>query len=408
MRHFVLTYEQLYADLCQAYIDARRHKRNKPYQLRFELRADEELRALCDELWTRTYRARPSICFMIHEPTKREVFAADFRDRIVHHLYFNYVHEMFERTFIQDTYSCIKGRGTHYGIRRLQQHIRKASCNYRLPCYVLKMDIRGYFMHINRSLLFKICRCTLDTMSRHKVNNTSSLRWCEKVDMQFVEYLTRQIALLNPIVDCRVCGDSAEWSSFPISKSLFHSADGCGLPIGNLTSQLFSNIYMNQFDQFMKRELKCAYYGRYVDDFYVVSTDKEWLRELVPLVRDYLEQNLGLTLHEGKLRICDVRFGVSYLGAYLKPWRNYLCNKSRRRLNGKLSKLTTIAMCQIKTACFDVETQKHLQASLNSFLGVLSHFKSYKIRERIIEQASCLKNFGYFSDNKRKYIISSN
>ena len=120
-----LTRDQLLADLYTAYYDARRHKRNKPYQLRFEENLEANLDELCEELWTRTYKPRPSTCFIIREPKPREVFAADFRDRIVHHLYFNYTHEMYERTFIQDSYSCIKGRGTHYGIKRLESHIRK-------------------------------------------------------------------------------------------------------------------------------------------------------------------------------------------------------------------------------------------------------------------------------------------
>ena len=125
-----LTREQLLADLRQAYYDARRHKRHKPYQLRFEARLEQNLNALCDELYSRTYKPLPSSCFIITDPKKREVFAADFRDRIVHHLYYNYTHEMYERTFVHDSYSCIKGRGTHFGIRRLEKHILQESEGY--------------------------------------------------------------------------------------------------------------------------------------------------------------------------------------------------------------------------------------------------------------------------------------
>lgn len=107
-----LTREQLLCDLRQAYHDARRHKRNRQYQRVFEARSDENLSALCDELYTRSYRASPSTCFLVKDPKLREVFAAQFRDRIVHHLYYNYTHQMLERTFIADSYSCIKGRGT--------------------------------------------------------------------------------------------------------------------------------------------------------------------------------------------------------------------------------------------------------------------------------------------------------
>ena len=272
-----MTREQLYEDLHQAYLDARRHKRNRPYQMRFEAHLEENLETLCDALWNRTYQPLPSDCFIITDPKRREVFAAHFQDRIVHHLYFNYTHEMFERTFIEDSYSCIKGRGTHYGINRLRWHILKESRNYTRPCYVLKMDIRGYFMSINRQKLLSLCVESLEKMAKHQVGKYRQTLWEETVDMDFVRYLTKVIVLLNPTEQCQMIGSPSDWDELPHDKSLFHSPKGCGLPIGNLTSQLFSNVYLNRFDQFMKRELKCKHYGRYVDDFYVVSCDREWL-----------------------------------------------------------------------------------------------------------------------------------
>ena len=259
-----MTYEQLLSDLYTAYLDARKNKRNKPYQLRFEARLDENLKALCDALWNRTYQALPSDCFIITDPKCREVFAAHFRDRIVHHLYYNYVHEMLERTFIQDCYSCIKGRGTHYGINRLRKHILKESRNYTRPCYVLKMDIRGYFMNIDRERLLGICLYTLEKMGGHKVGKYRQELWRDRLNMDLVKYLTSEIILLDPTIGCRFVGPSSDWEGLPYEKSLFHSPKGCGLPIGNLTSQLFSNVYLNEFDQFVKRELHCNHYGRYV------------------------------------------------------------------------------------------------------------------------------------------------
>lgn len=148
-----LTKEQLYRDLHAAYIEARRHKRSRDYQQQFEKDMYWQLKYLCDELYERRYAPKPATCFTICDPKKREIVAAEFRDRIVHHLYYSYTHRLFERTFIEDTYSCIEGRGTHYGVKRLQQHIREESRNYTRPCYVLKMDIRGYFMGIERRRL---------------------------------------------------------------------------------------------------------------------------------------------------------------------------------------------------------------------------------------------------------------
>ena len=361
-----LTREQLLNDLYFAFSDAKRHKSQKPYVKSFERRLDDNLQVLCDELWQRTYQPRPSTCFIITDPKKREVFAADFRDRIVHHLYYNYTHELFERTFIQDAYSCIEGRGTHYGINRLAQHIRQVSHNYSLPCYVLKMDIRGYFMHINRERLLDICLTTLQKMSLHRVLKRAGVLWRDTVDMDFVKYLTREIVLLDPTVNCHIEGDLHDWDNLPHDKSLFRSPVGCGLPIGNLTSQLYSNIYLNVLDQFMKRELHCKHYGRYVDDFYVVSGDREWLRSLVKPVRDFLQDELQLTLHDGKICIYPLQYGVPFVGMYLKPWRMTVSRECVKRMKQK----QRLLLDGLHRGEYSVLRVAQAYAS---FCGVLSH-----------------------------------
>lgn len=371
MKPYRLTYEQLLDDLYQAYYDARRHKRQKAYQLCFEANLDTHIHSLCDELWSRTYKARSSACFIISDPKKREVFAADFRDRIVHHLYYNYTHILYERTFIQDTYSCISGRGTLYGIQRLQRHIYQESQNYTQPCYVLKMDIRGYFMHIQRELLLSLCLSTLDKMASHRILKHVPTTWTEHVDMDFVRYLTREIVLLNPILDCYVVGCKSDWNDLPANKSLFNSPAGCGLPIGNLTSQLFSNVYMNVLDQYMKRVLHCVHYGRYVDDFFVVSSDREWLRGLIRDVREFVKQSLGLTLHEGKTQICNVRYGVEFLGATVKPFHSIVSKSALRRMRPKIRHcLQNIPLSN---------------DSLVSFGGLLCHGNNYQQIKQLLQ-----------------------
>ena len=388
-----LTYDQLLLDLHEAYIDARKNKRQKPYQQRFEMHAEELLDQLCNELWNRSYHPGPSTCFIITDPKMREVFAAQFRDRIVHHLYFNYTHEMLERTFIADSYSCIKGRGTHYGIRRLEGHIRKESLNYTEACHVLKMDIRGYFMHINRERLLEITLRQLRKMSTHKVCQARGDRWCDIVDLPFVEYLTKVIIMQNPVEDCRRRGNVMEWNRLPKDKSLFHSADGCGLPIGNLTSQLFSNVYLNELDQYVKRELGCKHYGRYVDDFYVVSVDLDKLHVVEKSITTFLRQHLCLEINEDKTVICDVRKGVQFLGAYLKPYRRYVCNGSLRRMKTKVSRLHQAIAPDL------------LRSTINSYLGLLSHYSSYHIRMKMFYGLDFVYRYGYYLKGMRKYVL---
>lgn len=393
-----LTREQLRQDLREAYYDARRHKRQRPYQQRFEARLSENLEALCHELWTRTYRPRPSTCFIIRDPKVREVFAADFRDRIVHHLYFNYAHEMLERTFIQDSYSCIEGRGTHYGVRRLEHHIRQESQNYQERCYVLKLDIRGYFMHIDRHRLLDITLRQLRTMARHRVVRRAPTQWQERVDMEFLEYLTREIILLNPADGCRMLGHSSDWDDLPHDKSLFCSPEGCGLPIGNLTSQLFSNVYLGELDQWMKRAVRCRHYGRYVDDFYVVSADREWLHSLVPMVERYLREELALELQTGKVEVADARQGVKFLGFYVKPWRRYPSRNSLRRMTKKFEVLHALAA--------DLLTDgEHIRSVLNSLLGVLSHTASYARRRRLLHRCPAFLRYGRYDLEFRHFML---
>lgn len=377
--------EQLLSDLTRAFYDASRHKRNKPYQRLFAARLDKNLEALCDELINRTYKPLPSTCFLINDPKLREVFAANFRDRIVHHLYYNYTHEWLERTFIYDSYSCIKGRGTHFGIDRLEHHILCESQNYSQRCYVLKMDIKGYFMHINRQRLLDI---TLRQLRRLRQNFGSSL-------LDFLEYLSREIILLNPTDGCIMKGNRAEWLHLPKEKSLFCSPLGCGLPIGNLTSQLFSNVYLNELDQYMKREVKCKHYGRYVDDFYVVSCDRDFLRSLIPRVRYFLLQNLNLYLHEGKVRIYNASFGVDFLGAYLKPYRRYVNNPTLHRIKKKLP------LVEHETS------PKHIQARLNSWLGIMGHYSSTHLQRKLFLPMCTPWQYGCFVEkrSKLKYVL---
>lgn len=393
---YQLTREQLLKDLHQAFKDASKHKRNKSYVKRFAKNLDKNLEELCDELWERRYAARACQRFVVFYPKVREVFAADFRDRIVHHLYYNYTHELYERTFIQDTYSCIPERGTHYGIDRLEQHIRQESLNYSEVCYVLKLDISGYFMHIQRERLLEIALDSLKQMSRHRILKRVPVRWGDRLDMDFLEYMTREITLLDPAENCYIMGDPANLDMVPFGKKITDVPKGCGLPIGNLTSQEFSNVYLNLLDQYIKQELKCKHYGRYVDDLYIVSCDKKWLLSLVPKIEKFLQDMLGLSLQKGKTRIYKVQEGVPFLGAFLKPGRRYIENKSLHNMYVKMDEMVK------NLPSNPMERAERLNASLNSYMGVLGHYHSYNIRRDMMNRYG-LSDFGIFSLDMKKF-----
>lgn len=381
----ILTRQQLLHDLYQAYYDAKKHKSNRSYVIRWEADLKHNMEELRDELYTRRYKPLPSKCFIVDYPKKREIFAAAFRDRIVHHLYFNYTNVLYQRTFVQDSYSCIKGRGTHYGINRINSFCRKESINWHRPCYAMHLDIRGYFMHIVRKRLLEISIASLHKMATHRIDNNSSKTWGDVLDMSFIEWLTELIIMIDPKENCIICGDLKDWDGLDPAKSLLWLEEGLGLPIGNLTSQLFSNIYLNILDQFMKRVLKCRYYGRYVDDAIVVSCDKDWLLSLVPKIKDFLRDELQLELHLGKLEISEIHKGVEILGVYIRPYRIYVSNHSLRKMEKKISE-------------FDYSNPTSVIRSVNSYLGILRHTSSYNLRRKLFMIKPIMRICNFNSD----------
>ena len=383
-----LTRGQLLRDLYVAYYDARRHKAMRAYVRHWDADLKDNMEQLCDDLLSGSYKPLPSKCFIVDYPKKREIFAAMFRDRIVHHLYFNYTHGLFERTFIQDSYSCIKGRGTHYGINRVVDFCRKESQNWQRPCYGMHLDIRGYFMHIVRKRLLEIAITSIRKMASHRISKGSPKTWHDVLDVDFICWLTEVIILLDPRENCIMVGDPSDWVGLDPAKSMLHLADGLGLPIGNLTSQLFSNVYLNLLDQFIKRVLKCKYYGRYVDDGIIVSSRKEWLLSLVPQIQMYLKAELGLDLHMGKLQVSEVHKGIEFLGAYIKPYRTYVSRRTLERIEKKLLE-------------FDFSKPKKIIRSVNSYLGIFQHTASYNIRRILFQKPEYLK-IGVFDTEMTK------
>ncbi len=401
-----LTRSQLLCDLYVAFYDAARHKHKMSYVQKFEANLAENLNELCDDLLTHRYKALPSKCFVVKYPKKREVFAAMFRDRIVHHLYFNYTNQLFERTFIADSYSCIKGRGTLYGINRLRQHIRQASLNWQERAYAMSLDIRGYFMHINREKLLKIATDSMKKMATHKVGLTDEVSipsgvlltpattWADIRDMDFLLWLTEQIVMLDPMENCIIVGDESDWDDIDHAKCMRFAEPGVALPIGNLTSQLFSNVYLNVFDQFVKRDIKCHHYGRYVDDSNQIDPDREWLLAQVPREREFLADELGLQLHMGKLHIQEIHSGVEFLGAFVKPYRDYVSNKTLERIKGRLQQT-------------DLRNGEAANRTICSYLGILSHAASYNMRREIFDTSDIAQIVEFDADMTKSKQIAA-
>lgn len=353
--------------LFEAYLSCRKTKRYTQNALKFEVDYEANLFQLKDEIENGSYSPGRSIAFIVTKPVKREIFAADFRDRVVHHWLINKLNPLFENLFIQDSYACRLGKGTHYGVKRADSFIKACSENHTKDCYILKLDIQGFFMHINRNLLFTM----LDKFIHH---------YYTQADKALVLEITQKIIFNQPTQNCIIKGNKKDWDGLPKNKSLFHSPPNCGLPIGNLTSQVFANFYMHQFDAFIKKELGLKYYGRYVDDFVIVHPDKDYLKSLIPQLSDFLLSNLQLTLHPKKIYLQHYSKGVKFLGTVIKPNRIYIANRTKGNFFNAIEKQNKIVLDNKPTK----EEKAAFLSSMNSYLGIMKHYKSYKLRKRMV------------------------
>ncbi len=355
--------------LYKSWVDARRHKRNTINALKFELDLERNIYQLYEEILYGTYKVSPSICFIVDKPVKREIFAANFRDRVVHHYVINQLMPVFENQFIHDTYSCRVGKGTLFGIRRLQKFIRSCTDNYRKEAFVLKLDIQGFFMNIRKPLLLG----KVDSLIERKYSG-----W----DKSWLRFLVRQIILNDPTENCIMKGNLSDWKGLPANKSLFTTPRDCGLPIGNLTSQIFANDYLADFDRFMKETLKLKYYGRYVDDFFVVHEDRNYLKSLVPVIRDYLDNTVCAILHPSKVYLQSCHRGVLFVGAYIAPYRTYPSKRIRHNFRKAMKELSLQFSSDHEV--HPAQSLNKTRARVNSYLGFCRHFRAERMSSSVL------------------------
>ena len=346
----------LLEDLWRAYFDARQHKRNTMNAIRFEKDLEHNLYQLYKEVSEYRYELSPSICFIVDRPVKREIFAAHFRDRIIHHYIIMKLLPVFENQFIYDSYSCRVGKGTLFGIKRLEHFMRSCTENYTKEAYVMKLDLSGFFMSINRKRLLGM----VQSLVERKYNGG---------DKELLQYLVEKVVMNDPTRGCIIRGSRSDWDGLPPNKSLFHAKAGCGIPIGNLTSQMFANYYLTGFDRFLKESLKVRCYGRYVDDLYLIHRDVSFLMRSVGVIQDYLLEKLEVRLHPRKVYLQPCRQGVLYLGAYITPWGLFPSQRLKQQFHLFLSKYGSGYL-----SVLTLEDKCQLQSGFSSFLEFITTF----------------------------------
>lgn len=363
---------QFLNDLFLAYYDARKNKRKTINQLEFEVNLEKNIFDLYEDLITDKYQINPCIYFINNYPVKREIFAGDFRDRVVHHLIYNYVYDIFDKYFIYDSYSCRTWKWTSFWIKRISKFIRSCSDNYSKDCYILKLDISGYFMNINKVILFDKIKSILD-------NKQDKL----EINYDFLLKLIQKVVFHDNIKNAIFKGKRADYVGLPKNKSLFFAQNWCWLPIGNLTSQLFSNVYLDWLDKYIKKELKIKYYWRYVDDFVIIHPNKNELTKIIDKISQYLSQNLWLTLHPDKIYLQHFSKWVSFLWNIIKPNRNYTRKRTFWNFYKKIEKINK--SFNLRPVSFlETGLRSKVLSPINSYLGFTKNTPSFKIRQKIL------------------------
>ena len=292
-------------------------KRKKADVQHFQHRLMDNIITLHKELSVGVYKHGPYFAFKISDPKPRDIHKATVRDRLIHHAIYRRLYPFFDRTWIADSYSCRNYKGTHRAMNRFRAFASKVSKNHTRTCWVLKCDVRKFFASIDQKILIEI-------VSKHISE-------------------PQTIALIKNVVE-----------------SFYSTGLGKGLPLGNLTSQMLVNIYMNQFDQFAKHTLKGTHYIRYADDFVFLSEKKDYLEAILPRIRDFLGERLALSLHPDKVYIKTFASGIDFLGWIHFPDHRVLRNATKRRMLRNLN-------------------EERNEARVQSYRGLLSHGNAHKL-----------------------------
>ncbi len=334
--HKIISIENLFL----AWDEFKKGKRQKPDVQKFEYNLEDNIFQLYRELKTKTYQHSNYKSFYIQDPKLRRIHKACVKDRVLHHAVFRILYPIFDSVFIFDSYSCRIGKGIHRAVNRLQKFARKISKNNTQNCFILKCDIRKFFDSVDHNILINLIK--------KKIEDKNAIWLIEKIIKSFFTSLNR------------------------------------GLPLGNITSQLFANIYLNELDQSLKHKLKAQYYIRYCDDFVILSGDKEHLKELIVKISDFLKKKLKLSLHLDKISIRRHHRGIDFLGYVNFPYYRILRTKTQRRIFREIGR-------RIRELKEKKISEEYFNQMIQSYLGILKHCNSHKLQQRLKIKFSQIK-----------------
>jgi len=338
-------------------------------------------------LHDRSYAPSRSSCFVVQRPKAREIHAALFADRVVHHVLEPRLEAIYEPIFIHDLYSNRKGKGTHRAVARLSGFMRSLEGMGQGMVYALQLDVRNFFNTIDRRILWGMIKGRLAKAVRRQTigqEEGDALGW-----------LTWRLLSRHPAAEVIAHGRKSEFERVPPYKRLAAAPPGKGLPIGNLTSQFFANVYLNELDQFVKHQLRCRHYLRYVDDFVLLHHDRDQLMIWHKAIADFLRERLDLELKD-KGRLCPVGDGIDFLGYIVRP---HYCLVRRRVVGNLREKLDALFRRMVYvdekratlTVRLTVPDREALLATLASYFGHFRHANAYRLTHSLWQRYPWLR-----------------
>ena len=329
---------------------------------------------LRDALWNAYYCPNRGTVHIIFDPVQREIFAAPYIDRILHHWIVGTLTKWQDTRLIFDSYSCREGKGTWFGVKRFQHHILSVSRNMSRRAYIVQLDLSGYFMHIDRQILYDLVKAQVD---RQFPEDARDKRY------MILLWVLGQVIFDDPTDGVRLQGSYRDWLGLAEDKSLMMQPEGRGLVIGNYTSQFFSNIYLDPLDRFVTMTLGYKHYGRYVDDFYIVVTEEELpqAKRDIKAIRDFV-LGYGIKLNNKKTKITEVHKGAKFLGVVVKGFRMYPCERLVKNF---------------RRAVYEVATGQRDPEVITSYLGMFARLDAGKIIKKTFD----LVGWDYVYEKKR-------
>lgn len=361
----------------QAYLACRRRKRNTRNAQRYEIHLLDYLVNTQQCLQKRCWQPSRSVCFVTSGTKPREVHAASFVDRVVHHLVVPPLEVLFEPIFIHDSYANRKNKGTHKAVERLQLFMRQVTRNQTRSAYYLQLDIANFFNSIDKRILYRLLQNRLGkAVKNNQLSNEKGL---------LLRDLCKTLLLNDTARHAIQQGHPNRFAKVPPHKRLINAPKGVGLPIGDLTSQFFANVYLNQLDQYVKHHLKCRHYCRYVDDFILLHEDEKQLIQWRDDIENFLSEQLNLKLRDsGKLQ--PISNGADFLGYIVRPnyrlVRRRVIDNLQQRLQHFQKRLVKKHQ-QGEMLLLSRQDTQQLRATLASYLGHFKHANSWRLQQSL-------------------------